>query len=296
LLEEKAMSRRAGFTLIELLVVIAIMGVLIGLLLPAVQQARSSARATQCRSNLHQISLAFHNYHNTHNYFPNASHWGSRYYSAFTAALPFIENGNLFEQYDLTKSYSDPYNQAVVRQPVPMYLCPAMQLTRLAPDPACNEWAAPGSYAVNAGTRCLWSDPQDGAIVFDTYGGTSFDSLKDGATSTFLLGELDYGLENYNFTSGPCAGKSRGGVAAWGIGYPGYSVAVTLGVYNAHKMVSSACFGNAEFMTFRSDHPGGANFAMADGAARFVADEIDPAVLNSLATRAGKEVIDAQDY
>src|SRR5688572_27253249 len=98
------MSRsRRGFTLIELLVVIAIIAVLIALLLPAVQQAREAARRMQCKNNLKNIGLAFHNYHDTAQFFPmsymvdvgnfNAHGWG-------TMILPYLEQGNLYAKYD----------------------------------------------------------------------------------------------------------------------------------------------------------------------------------------------------
>ena len=102
-------SRRRGFTLIELLVVIAIIAILIALLLPAVQQAREAARRTQCKNNLKQISLAAHNYHDVYNKFPIGQHLvgggtpaavkGLGYSYSF-ALLPYIEQGNLYGQFD----------------------------------------------------------------------------------------------------------------------------------------------------------------------------------------------------
>jgi prepilin-type N-terminal cleavage/methylation domain-containing protein len=286
---------RTGFTVVELLVVIAIIGILVGLLLPAVQQAREAARRMQCSNNLHQISLAMHNYHDAHKAFPWASDWRNKYYSAFTAALPFIEQKPLYVQYDGKLTVYDGANAEVIKQSIGTYLCPSMPLPRGVPDPVCLESAAPSSYAVSVGSQSAWNPLDNGAFV--KYDGTlpasqrsvRFSDMLDGASNTLAIGELDYGLQNYLFTgSNPCRGRLRGGTTAWGIGYPGYSFATTVGVFNSDRLV----VGFNEFQTFRSDHPGGAFFSMVDGSTRFFPTEIDPDVLDRLATRAGAESFD----
>jgi prepilin-type N-terminal cleavage/methylation domain-containing protein/prepilin-type processing-associated H-X9-DG protein len=126
--------RRSGFTLIELLVVIAIIAVLIGLLLPAVQKVREAASRMSCQSNLKQLGVAVHNYHDTNNSFPPAwdyeppkppqrptgvSHaWG-------TYLLPSLEQGNLYKNYDFDKLlYNDP-NSSVIQTPLKVFQCPS---------------------------------------------------------------------------------------------------------------------------------------------------------------------------
>jgi prepilin-type N-terminal cleavage/methylation domain-containing protein len=126
---------RRAFTLIELLVVIAIIAILIALLLPAVQQAREAARRTQCKNNLRQIGLAFHNYHDTHSRFPQPAMIGLTVSSGMvmtsaasweTMLLPFLDQGPLYNQMDLNSDpYDVPVNGPSVATVIPGLLCPS---------------------------------------------------------------------------------------------------------------------------------------------------------------------------
>ncbi|WP_010584246.1 DUF1559 domain-containing protein [Schlesneria paludicola] len=125
--------RKTGFTLIELLVVIAIIAVLIALLLPAVQQAREAARRTQCRNNLHQIGLAFHNYHSTFNAWPrgmtagyvDSSHTLQNWQGWTPGLLPSLDQANVYNSYNQNVPFFDPINAAAVATVIPAFKCPS---------------------------------------------------------------------------------------------------------------------------------------------------------------------------
>jgi prepilin-type N-terminal cleavage/methylation domain-containing protein len=154
--------RRVGFTLIELLVVIAIISILIGLLLPAVQKAREAAARISCANNLKQIGLAMHHYADIYHAFP-PSRLNDGYATWSVLILPYMEQDNLYHQWNLDKTYYDQNDIARLSQ-VPNYFCPSRRTASIAPlaslfgdSPSWNSSApiVPGAlsdYAVNIGT------------------------------------------------------------------------------------------------------------------------------------------------
>lgn len=151
------MSRRRAFTLVELLVVIAVIGMLVALLLPAVQAAREAARRMQCMSNLKQIGLALHNYDDTYRAFPMSIALGpgtNGEWSAQARLLPFIEQRGLSDLIDWVRPYDEQPN--VVSKRIPIYLCPSEVNDR--PSVADGEAQYPLDYAANQGVWLVW-DP-----------------------------------------------------------------------------------------------------------------------------------------
>src|SRR5438067_525643 len=115
---------RRGFTLVELLVVIAIIGVLVALLLPAIQAAREAARRSSCQNNLRQIGIAFQNFHDTNNAFPPLRiAGGDGWASCWVLVMPFMEQGSLFTNFDLTKRFSQQTTNAQ-QTSIKAYYCP----------------------------------------------------------------------------------------------------------------------------------------------------------------------------
>lgn len=281
--------QRLGFTLVELLVVIAIIGILVALLLPAVQAAREAARRMSCTNHLHQIAIATHNYHDTYGKLPPASTApnlaGS---SGFAAVLPFLEQGATYSRYDFARGNSDPINLAAVSQRISTYLCPSCVFARPVPLGNCDaNNRAPGSYAFSTGSRDPWGT-NNGAIATHAMTPTNFASIIDGTSTTLLAGESHWNFKDYTFTSGPCAGQVRGGFTYWSSPYPLATAFTTRGPFNPKSMSGDA----NRLSNFRSNHPGGVNLANVDGSVRFWSETVSHLVLDAAATRDGGEIVE----
>ncbi|WP_235963900.1 DUF1559 domain-containing protein [Tautonia rosea] len=200
---------RRGFTLIELLVVIAIIGVLIALLLPAVQSAREAARRAQCTNNLKQIGLAVHNYHDTWGAFPMGEMPGGL--SPQVGLLPFLEQTQVYDSFNFNLGqrwiWTQPATITVGRTRISAYLCPSEIYTEYASD-SFRFWAS--NYAWNSGTWYPRTQQWDGLFGRSygrsnspetTIGGlpnnalslVNFASIKDGSSNTLLCAEVANG-------------------------------------------------------------------------------------------------------
>jgi len=197
---------RSGFTLIELLVTISIIGVLVSLLLPAVQAAREAARRTQCLNNLKQIGLALHMLHDSRREFPSAFGYQSAasasqpQHSWFVELLPYIEQRALADQYRLDKKFDDIENLPVIEGTLTVMRCPSdIGSERIGSPPSAMASYAPwkgvhpllvqwlstyGALASHEYRTVFWQDPRDGRSAHH-----SMRDLADGASKILVLGE-----------------------------------------------------------------------------------------------------------
>lgn len=286
----------SGFTLVELLVVIAIIGILIALLLPAIQAAREAARRCSCINNLKQIGIATQNYHDTNKHLPPPNLAGTfKFYgSAFVVLLPYLEESSRYAQYDVTKAVNEGDNLKVTGHPIDVYLCPSMSLPRAVPETSCGEVLGPGSYLLSTRTKYLPYLTLDGAFTTPVADGSYSLALRhitDGTSKTLLVGEINYGVQEYVWGE-ECsdgAGTPKYGDHTWAEGY-WYSSWGHMASNKPHAYNNSSQDINPDGRrTFRSDHPGGVQFVFVDGSVRFLTNESDPLVRSALVTRAGEE-------
>jgi prepilin-type N-terminal cleavage/methylation domain-containing protein/prepilin-type processing-associated H-X9-DG protein len=245
---------RAGFTLLELLVVIAIVGIFLALLLPAVQKARAAAGRAACQSNLRQIGLALHSFHDIYGFLPpGLATEGDKqdcYHTGFTYLLPYLEQENTYQLYQMAKQWYDAANYTAVGQQVPVFYCPSNR-TRGVLDltPFIQQWGASmppyvGScdYVLCKGANaCLWTDtsaipPQAKGLFNESQfrsiaspcgGGPGvpipqqavrFTNITDGLSSTIAVGEAAggnpyYVIADLNNLSQPAVDPFLGGPA-----------------------------------------------------------------------------------
>jgi prepilin-type N-terminal cleavage/methylation domain-containing protein len=297
-------GRRRGFTLIELLVVIAIIAILVALLLPAVQQAREAARRTQCKSNLKQIGLALHNYHDIHNTLPpgwiavNAygfpsAHDGGSGIGWAAMILPQLEQTNLWQQFRPSLPLGDQLNAPFRSAELPVYRCPSdpqppffdleeegggAVLARL---PVANYVAVfgteelhgcendPGDDPVSPSGQCMG----DGAFFHNSK--VRMADITDGTSNTLMVGE-----------------RRTDRMLGWYSTWPGM---IAEGEEAFQRILGAADHPPNDplmhFDDFSSQHTGGAQFVLGDGSVRFISANIDGNVYRAIATIAGGETV-----
>ncbi|WDI40628.1 DUF1559 domain-containing protein [Bremerella sp. P1] len=303
-----SIERKRGFTLVELLVVIAIIGVLIALLLPAVQQAREAARRMQCSNNLKQLGLALHNYHDTFLKFPPAAikekvqdgsgSAQSTVWSAFI--LPQIEQGALYDKingmgFGIVWD-DDGNNEDILRVRLDAFECPSSPDTGQVFDDGGITGRPRGSYGVvvtgtvgytissNSTNSESKHHMDDGGVGHSRHNGpfyyqnisTNFRDITDGSSNTLFVGERysDKISNRAHIYVGTSNGQDSH--CKWGA-----STGIQLNTLDS---------GTQGMAGFHSAHPGGALFMLGDGATRFVSENIDRLIYASMGTRNGGEV------
>jgi prepilin-type N-terminal cleavage/methylation domain-containing protein/prepilin-type processing-associated H-X9-DG protein len=296
-----SLSRRAirrGFTLIELLVVISIIGVLIALLLPAVQAAREAARRMQCANNLKQISLAAQNYlsaigtlpqgmpfqvdMNT----PGATAWGQTYvsHSVFVSILPYLEQQPVYDMVNFQVDIFNAPNFTVHATGLSGLWCPSdpkVSQPVLVPDGGQIDPGATTmrytSYAGNSGTWVLWYQqqlpPQNSMNgLFYIRSAVALASITDGSSNTLAFSERAHGMLDAD---------SALWWNWWASGNYGDTLFCTLFPPNPFRKMNGTVLDEGDdrqepfILSASSMHPGGANFAFMDGSVRFLKDTID---------------------
>ncbi|MCE5269135.1 MAG: DUF1559 domain-containing protein [Planctomycetaceae bacterium] len=284
-------ERLQGFTLIELLVVITVIGVLIALLLPAVQAAREAARRTSCSNNMRQTGLALCNYEHSNGVFPIGGiecRFGSnpipvnmKMIAWNVAVLPFIEQAAVWRQFDYKYPAKSAENRKAVSVVIPTFLCPSTSRPSLTTgdvnhngrwdpgdDMAFTDYG--GMYGVEGtGRSAPWGSPhylKDNSLGVMLYEiPTAAREITDGLSNTVIVGE--------------CAGRGADEQSEWANGNNCFAQEQNTGINRA--------LGNE----LRSDHSGGVQVAFCDAHVEFLSETIEQKTLLALLTRAGGENI-----
>ena len=298
---------REGFTLVELLVVIAIIGILIALLLPAVQAAREAARRTQCANNLKQIGLGLHNFHDVNNRLPPGTVWDDDDYGWGTYILPYCDQTSL---YDLL----NPQHKNDIRKPVSatggstgfsrswdcragiegtvlsMYSCPSSQVPAVCPGtPGVDRTGNPrGAGCGKSDYRGCTGQADNGALQKGSDQRASaaarnwinFSDFMDGTSNTFMVGESAYyTLRSQSATNAANGNQNIAAFRLWA-GAQGEDE-MTLG----KTQVSSPPNTRVDDDNFYSEHPGIVQFVFGDGNVRSISENISTRIYEDLGNR-----------
>jgi prepilin-type N-terminal cleavage/methylation domain-containing protein/prepilin-type processing-associated H-X9-DG protein len=339
-------KNKDAFTLVELLVVIAIIGILIGMLLPAVQQVREAARRINCANNIKNIVLSMHNFEGSNGSFPSGAslgHFGSALpttnlnMSAFASTLPFIEQENL----QSLINFDQPWEQQtpfVAQSVINTFLCASDDVVNPQRDVefetlgsslglAVGGTFGATSYVLSKGANFRWcNQPQTlvGRGMFDLGIVVTFGNVKDGTSNTICIGEGAAGQAwqvcEGQGSDGPPVTNALGqlvtGFQGWLVPQPnsttfkggGLSARTSIFASTADRLnknpVTETLVDDGGFdgvaggttndgdacSNFRSNHPSGCNFGLADGSVQYFKESIDVIVYQGMSTIQGGEV------
>ena len=319
-------TQKRGFTLVELLVVIAIIGVLVALLLPAVQSAREAARRSQCQNNLKQLGLAMHNFESSYKRIPHGSEnsalWGP---SALAYLLPVIEQGNVFDQMSQTITHGD-VNSGIAQHEAASTIRPKVFQCPSEINTFKGRVYGYTNYHTNWGSWVRLGNTWDGPFRtnFIPYGSVpKMDAVRlgeitDGTSNTLAFGEVANGVGgnptqrdarrdcydggSKNQTTAVAARNAflalnyqTAGTLGWNWrGYPWREGSIWRNGFNTLLAPNKPCYRpNGQWWELvtpaSSYHPGGVNVCLCDGSVRFVPETIDPTIWTGAGTIGGGE-------
>ncbi len=278
---------RPGFTLVELLVVIAIIGVLVALLLPAVQAAREAARRSSCLNNISQLALAVHNYDFAVENLPAGtinpdgpirSEPIGKHVSWLVQVLPYVEMRNAYDAFDQQAGAYAPENAAVRAVPVSLFMCPSYPGSEISED----ETSAVSTYAGCHNDVEAPIDADNHGLLF-LNSAIRYGDIRDGSSQTLLLGEI------WPEVAGLDPQQRR---LSDSLGWVSGTRSTLRNTSRINQRpprrgeVQIDMTGPLDVGGFGSAHPGGAQMATADGSCRHIDEDIDPEVLRQLGNRA----------
>ncbi len=299
-LQSGSASRKA-FTLVELLVVIAIIGVLVALLLPAVQAAREAARRTSCANNLKQLGIAYHNFHDTMNELPPAA-IGDQYASHFVMILPFMEQNNLYDQFNLAQPMTTGANNQVLMynsSVVKTFICPSIRgasnaMTELGP---ATDYVITGNRNLSNDCDRLDHDKDShwSMLIYSTdpqpsrRSRTNFASVTDGLSNTTLLGEK-------HTPASALRKQANAGEGTWGFWHVSDWKTWMVVRNSKFTMANGPNDTTGDYRKkLGSWHPAVAQFLMGDASVRGISKTIDTETLLHIADRRDGTTIQLRD-
>jgi prepilin-type N-terminal cleavage/methylation domain-containing protein len=296
-----ASEPRRGFTLVELLVVIAIIGLLVALLLPAIQAARESARKTSCRNNLHQIGIAVHNYEAAFGKLPPGYKYASSAqgnalgHSWTDMVLPFMELKSIYERIDFKKPIYDPVNAAIREIHIDTLICPTDDVSPTGFVEMGDERYAMACYVANFGTPDLDEDQEQALAAngrpwgpFYRNSKTKLKDITDGTAKTLMVGERQNGLFRHQ--------GSHGVHTSYETTWAGAVREITDPTDDHGHMVlfqtgHTPNDVDSDDRDVSASHSGEAQFLMCDASVHAINEDIDEKVYLALGTMNGEEKV-----